>query len=193
MNDAVEVLICVFSSLLLLCKTALRTIMNQIREDVNDLAEENEVLVGNNDRLEDALGPLKKTQKKLAKIAKKNGTQVNKLQQLVRENQRCMYETHILMKLDIKQTLMGVIFDADQNEDGIFSDKELRRLKTRFKNMPAVVLNEKIFDKKLKHNRRINAVLDLVLLIQDETVKSKKKPLTIDEEAYEIPDDDDSY
>jgi regulator of replication initiation timing len=170
--------------------TALKTVMNEIREHANDLSEANTVLTGNNDRLEEALSPLKDVQEKLAKIAKKNGASVNKLQELVRDNARCMYETHIVMRTDIKHTLFGVVFDADQDEDGVFTDKELRRLMTRFKNIPAVVVNEKVFEKELKRNKQVNTVLDLVATVHDNTIPDKEKALVVDEAAYEIPDDD---
>jgi hypothetical protein len=160
---------------------SLRTVHNKLRASVNDFSEENAKLTGNNDRLEAEIAPLKESEEKLSQIAEENGSNVEKLTGLVKDNQVTLDEMHKIQRQDVVQSLMQVLLDADRNEDGTLSNQEVKRLRTRVKNLPSIEVNEDLFERKLKDHRQVSAFLNIVNQVSDDTVPA-------DERIFKISD-----
>jgi hypothetical protein len=67
---------------------------------------------------------------------------------LVKENQEIIDETKKLVKADIMHGMIAVVLDTDMDEDGILSDREIQRSCQRMRNVPAIKLKEKKFERK---------------------------------------------
>lgn len=139
----------------------------------------------NNERLHDALEPLKETEQQLSKIAEESGSTAKHLQRLVRENQYYLDEQSEIIRKDTLQSLMQIVFDVDLNEDGHLSPKEIKRLLHRLSHVTTVDVNGRLLKKRVKKNPRVSAVLDMMSLLGDETIPKKKRIFTINENAYE--------
>ena len=168
----------------------MRRAQNELRSRINDFADENEVLAENNERLHDALAPLKETEQQLSKIAEASGSTARHLQRLVRENQYYLDEQSEIIRKDTLQSLMQIVFDVDLNEDGDLSPKEIRRLLNRLEHLTTVDVNTKLLKKKVKKNPRVSAVLDMMAMLGDETIPKRKRIFTINETAYDEYDED---
>ncbi|KAL3943798.1 MAG: hypothetical protein SGBAC_002127 [Bacillariaceae sp.] len=150
----------------------LRTVHNRLRASVNDFSAENVKLAGNNDRLEEEIAPLKECEGKLAELAEKNGTDVNKLTTLVSENRKTLDKMHEIQKADLVQSLMQILMEVDRDEDGTLTDKEVKRLKRQLKNLPIIQFDEDKFDRRLGEHRQVSTLISMVHAANDETLES---------------------
>jgi hypothetical protein len=160
---------------------SLRTVHNNLRASVNDFSEENTKLTANNDRLEAEMAPLKESEEKLSQIAEENGSNVEKLTGLVKDNQVTLDEMHKIQRQDVVQSLMQILLQVDRNEDGTLSSQEVKRLRTRVKNLPSIELNEDLFERKLEGHRQVSAFLNIVNQVNDDTVPADERIFKISE------------
>jgi hypothetical protein len=160
---------------------ALRKVQNDLRHQVNGFADANMELSNNNGRLEEKLAPLKETEEKLASIAEKNGSNVNKLRDLVKENHKTQNEQKKLIKDDIVQDMMEAVLSSERSEDGHFSDREIRGLLIRLKGLPVISINEELLMAKLQKSRSISSVLDTMRTIGDDSVPDDERIFKINE------------
>ena len=168
---------------------ALRKIQNDLRKMVNDFAETNTKLSGNISRLQGQVTDLKDTESKLDAIAKKQGSSVDKLKNLVKENQRIIDEKHLLIKSDTMQAMMAIVLESDFDQSSDFSDKEVNRLVLRLKNLPAIKVNEEKLRAKLEKNRSLASVLGLLQDIDDDTIPKEEHIIVVNEDDYAAQDD----
>jgi hypothetical protein len=148
---------------------------------VNDFAHLNTKMAKNNTRLEGELLPLKETEQKLAAIAEKNGSDVNKLRDLVKQNQKCQNEMKEDLKFGVVQDMMDAVLNAERSEDGHFSDKEIRVLLMRLKGLPSIDVDEAKFTERVKMTRSLTAVLDMMRTISDDNIPEEERIFTISE------------
>jgi cell division protein FtsB len=160
---------------------SLRTVHNKLRASVNDFSEENTKLTSNNDRLEAEMAPLKESEEKLSQIAEENGSNVKKLTGLVKDNQVTLDEMHKLQKQDVVQSLMDILLQVDRNEDGTLSSQEIKRLRTRVKNLPSIEVDEGLLERKLEGHRQVSAFLNIINQINDDTVPVDERIFKISE------------
>lgn len=156
---------------------------------MNDFAKENTKLTESNNRLEGQLAPLKEIEQKLEKIAEANGTQVKKLQSLVRENQSTISEMKSLVEADVVYEMIETILESDRSEDGEFSDKEIRMLAIRLEGLPAIKLNRELFIEAVKKDRNIHCVVELVKTIHDKDIPEEEKVVVLSDD-FDINDID---
>jgi hypothetical protein len=133
----------------------------------------------NNTRLEGELIPLKATEKKLAAIAENNGSNVNKLRDLVKENQKVQNEMKEDLKFGIVQDMMNCVLDADRSEDGHFDDREIRMLLMRLKGLPQIDIDDAKFTEMVKMTRSVTAVLDMIRSITDDSIPEEERVFRI--------------
>lgn len=157
----------------------LRTTHNKLRQDVNDFSEENKKLALSNDRLEEEIAPLKESEKKLAEIAEQQGADIEKLKNLVKDNQETLNQMHEAQKQDVVHSMMQILMEVDRDEDGELSDRETKRLLSKMKNLPTIEFHEENFGSKLEENRRVSYFLDLVHQITDDSIPEKERLFTI--------------
>ncbi|CAJ1961631.1 unnamed protein product [Cylindrotheca closterium] len=164
----------------------LRTVHNGLRASVNDFSAENTKLVANNDRLEEEIVPLKECEEKLSAIAEQSGSDVKKLTGLVAENQKTLDTMHEIQKQDTVQSLMQILMEADRDEDGELTDREVKRLMNKMKNLPAVNFNEERFERKLENHRQLSTFLTMVHEVNDESVPKDDRIFTVSEDPKEV-------
>lgn len=154
---------------------SLRKVQNDLRHKVNGFADANMELSNNTGRLEEKLAPLKETEQRLSSIAEKNGSTVNKLRDLVKENHKIQNEQKKLINDDIVQDMMEAVLNSERSEDGHFSDREIKRLVMRLKGLPAIIINEELLMAKLQKNRSISSVLDAMKTISDDSIPDDER------------------
>lgn len=165
---------------------ALRQVQNDLRHKVNDFADLNVQLNANNTRLESELAPLKETEKKLEAIAEKNGSTVTKLRDLVKDNQETLDAMQETLKEDVLQDMMEAVLESERDEDGHFSDKELKRLLLRLKGLPSIDVNQDKFMERAKLNRSISDVFSMMKNIHAEDGAPKDERIF---SITEVPED----
>ena len=141
--------------------------------------EENEVLGRNNQKLADALSPLKSKEQALNKVAKKNGASVHQLKRLVKENQDCIEESRKVIRDDIITGLMTTLLDTT-NDDPNLSERDIKRLCSKWKHDPNVVFDAKKFEKLAKKTPKVSMVMDLIVDAGDESIPTKRQVFRID-------------
>jgi hypothetical protein len=159
---------------------ALRQVQNDLRHKVNDFADLNVQLRKNNTRLEAELVPLKETEVKLEAIAEKYGSNANKLRDLVKDNQASLDAMNLALKEDVIQDMMEAVLQSERDEDGHFSDVELKRLMLRLKGLPSIEVNQEKFMEKAKLHRSISDVFSVMQTIYDD-VPADERIFTISE------------
>jgi hypothetical protein len=130
-----------------------------------------------NTELEGELEPLKDTEAKLASIAEKNGTSMNTLRELVKENQKTLDGMSKRIKND-----MEAVLHAKRDEDGNFSDREVKILVLRLKGLPAIEVDEEKFAERASMTRSPSSVSDVMRTITDDTIPEDERIFTIVEE-----------
>jgi hypothetical protein len=161
---------------------ALRKVQNELRHKVNDFADLNVALGESNTKLEGELAPLKDTEAKLASIAEKNGASVNTLRELVKENQKTVDGMNKHIKEDVLQSMMEAVLNAERDEDGNFSDREIKMLVIRLKGLPAIEVDEDKFVGRASITRSLSSVFDMMRTITDDEIPEDERILTIVEE-----------
>jgi hypothetical protein len=161
---------------------ALRKVQNDLRHDVNDFAIENNKLSGSSDRLEGQLAPLKETEQKLAAIAEKNGSSVKKLQNIVKDNKATIDEMKDLVEADVVYEMISAVLDSEKDEDGHFSDKEIRRLALRLSGLPSIEVDKEKFIRRVEKQRSVNSVVSLMRTINDKDIPEDERIFTIAED-----------
>lgn len=156
----------------------IRSAINMIRNDTNILAKENDVLHETVDDLEDEVSEVQAVEENLSAIAKEQGTNVNKLVQLVKENEA----TIAAMKVNLRRTAIEdvtyIVMSADTDGDMTIDSKELRTLTIRIQTkleVHGIMLNVDKFEKKVLCSPSISNVLNIckLLLLDDDDGSSQ--------------------
>lgn len=160
---------------------AFRTIHNRLRSDVNVFAFENVKLTKANDELNLQVFMLKENEQRFQALASEQNRNVNDLVKLVAENQvlidqkkKCIYD-------DIIEALISTAFEGEKSEDGVFSDREMKRLITRMKNLPALTINEDLLKQALDRNRNVLKLIEIIRHLDVEGEQLGDKIFMVDE------------
>jgi hypothetical protein len=150
----------------------LRQAQNNLRSEVNYLANENERLQRNLLKLDGAVTQLEGIERELSRIAG-SFQNVNRLVEIVAEQN----EVHERMKKNLKssilQTILGVVTKSDADGDFIISSKELQVLIVRLGMMDGVQFQEGNFRKLLTQSSCVSSIMSMIrslLQENDETV-----------------------
>lgn len=134
--------------------------------------------------MEGQLEPLKESETKLKEIAEKNGTDVDKLKNLVKDNQVTLDAMNATLKRDILQDMMEAVLDAEGDNDGKFSDTEIKKLALKLGNVTRIDLDKDKFIKKAKLHRNMSDLLHIIKTIDDDGLSEEERVFTIRETAY---------
>lgn len=160
---------------------AFRTIHNRLRKDVNVFAEENVKLTKANDQLNLQVFMLKENEQRFQALAAEQGANVNDLVSLVAENQKVLVEKQKCVRDDIIESLINTAFAGERSEDGHFSDRELKRLVNRMKNLPAIQINEPLLREAMNKSRSVLALIALIRDLDIEGIQLGDRIFLIDE------------
>ena len=135
---------------------------SQLKQQSNKMAAENKKLKKKVAKLEETANRLKEVEEGLATMADQQGTDVNRLMQLVEENGKAIDEMKILMKGKICQNIISIMLKCD---DGDFrlDEKEIEVLCLRLDNIDGVIFHEEIMRKLINdQNGSLMAVVGVV-------------------------------
>jgi hypothetical protein len=129
--------------------------------------------------MEQELIPLKETEAKLETIAAKSGSNASKLRDLVKDNQTTLDQMNAALKEDVIQDMMEVVLQAEQDENGKFSDQELKRLLLRLKGLPSIEIDGERFMKRAQQHRSMSDVFGVLKTIYDDDVPQEEQIISI--------------
>lgn len=139
-----------------------------------------------NVRLGTKLVPLKETQEKLEGIANEQGSNVNKLVSLVKENGAIQKEQNACLQTDLMTDMFECLLNSERSEDGHLDDRESKMLCRRLKNLPHIQVNEELFLKKLEKQNSLNSVVGWMRQIGDETLPKEDRIFSLAESENDI-------
>lgn len=168
--------------------TAFRTIHNRLRKDVNVFAGENVRLTKANDELNLQVFMLKENEQRFQALAAEQNANAQDLVKLVAENEKIIIEKKKSIKRDIVESLIGTAFEGERNMDGQFSDREIKRLVTRLKNMPAVTVNEELLAKAIDTDRSVLALIEIIRHLSIEGEQEGDTIFVVDDNNPELID-----
>ena len=153
---------------------------------MNDFAIENVRLSQEAEKLSVRVFCLKEAEERLKEMAKGQNLNVKNLRDLVSKNQSIIQEKKELIRTDIAEELISFILQADEDESGEFSDREIQILLGYVKTLPAIIVNEKRLKKTIERERSLYAVLDLVKDIGRHAMQPEDQIFIIKEEDKEF-------
>lgn len=122
---------------------------------------------------------------KLRIIAEAQGTNVEKLVDLVRENHTSLKQMKALIKAQTAQQLVELVMESDQDGDYIINDEECELLILKMKNFRSYIqVHEKNFrDAMKKSGGSLQGVMNIVktIVLDDDEVAEDEKVFIIDE------------
>lgn len=161
--------------------TAFRAIHNKLRKDVVVFADENVKLAAANDQLNLQVFMLKENEERFRVMAEEQNSNVQDLVRLVAENQGTINKMHKCLHSDIVESLINAAFEEERNEDGEFSDREIKRLVTRLRGMPAIKINEELLTKTIQADRSVMSLIEIIKDLDIEGVQLGDRIFIIDE------------
>mmetsp|Transcript_3287 Transcript_3287/g.5165 ORF Transcript_3287/g.5165 Transcript_3287/m.5165 type:complete len:233 (-) Transcript_3287:302-1000(-) len=141
---------------------SVREVNNELRAETNKLAQENAKLKQSVNMLEQSVARLKKVEEGLGAMAEQQGSDVNKLTELVKENQKTIDEMKRLMRGKVSQFIISTVLKSD---DGDFrlDEKEVNTLCLRLNNIEGVTFKEEAMRQLIKEqNGSLLAVMSVV-------------------------------
>ena len=141
---------------------SLRQVYNRIRNEVNRLKEENDMLDDRINDLEVEVGKVNRIESELKGIVEDQGTNVDNFVYQVKENGNVVKEMQKLVKADFEEQLLSTLLRTDRNDDLRITDAEVDILLLRLKNQDQIIVNEELFRKCLmKNGGHISAIVEL--------------------------------
>jgi hypothetical protein len=142
----------------------LRDVQNGLREDVNVFSGENKKLGSSIDELGVKAFCLKETEQRLKEVTKDQEVNVKSLVGIVDENQEILDKKRKIILQDIVSDLMDTVMKGESGEDNEFSKKEINKMMTYMRGLPAVIVNEVLLRSAIEKS---NSVLTVMKLIND--------------------------
>jgi len=160
-------------------------IQNQMRHEINQVSRENDALEENTGKLGDEADRVGEMDEKLRIIAEAQGTNVEKLVDLVRENHLALQQMKALIKAQTAQQLVELVMESDTDGDYTIDDDECELLILKMKNFRSYIkVHEKNFrDAMKKSGGSLQGVMNIVktVVLDDSEVPDDEKIFLIDE------------
>lgn len=164
----------------------MREVHNRLRKHVNKIVVENGKLKDSVEELNGEVLNLKGSEERLKAISEEQGTDVESLLSLVKENGTIMRDMKRAVRDKIILELMTIAFQEERDRSGEFSDEELERLLQYMRFLPAVKINEELLKQALEKDRSIVLLLDLVSDIRETGVQAGDHIFDIDDEDDQL-------
>ena len=158
---------------------------NRIRQQSNRMKEENKKLQREVAKLEESVGRLKEVEEGLALMAEQQGTDLNRLMELVDENRKTIDEMKVLMKGKLCQNMISLMLKCDDG-DFCLDDRETDILCLRLANIEGVQFHEKKMRSLIK--ARKGDLLAVVGVVRDLLKNDPNAPKVF---SFEFEDSDD--
>eukprot|EP00525_Craspedostauros_australis_P003712 CAMPEP_0198116606 /NCGR_PEP_ID=MMETSP1442-20131203/13488_1 /TAXON_ID= /ORGANISM="Craspedostauros australis, Strain CCMP3328" /LENGTH=272 /DNA_ID=CAMNT_0043774471 /DNA_START=344 /DNA_END=1162 /DNA_ORIENTATION=- len=121
--------------------------INMLRNSANEFHAENDKLSGSVDVLEGQVSDLKGVEQELNDIAAEAGTHVETLVNIIDENGKLQDEINKHLEAEVMQTILTTVLAVDTDEDFNLDKRELKMLKVRLSNLPAIEFDQDNFDR----------------------------------------------
>mmetsp|Transcript_21072 Transcript_21072/g.45693 ORF Transcript_21072/g.45693 Transcript_21072/m.45693 type:complete len:281 (-) Transcript_21072:737-1579(-) len=105
-----------------------RTALNGIREEQGRLTEQNDVLTAEIDDLQSEVDRMKDVELALRELANVQGTQLNELMDLVKENKEINEGMRAVLKSKCLEEVISLVLDIDNDGSFTIQNKEIDRL-----------------------------------------------------------------
>mmetsp|Transcript_32388 Transcript_32388/g.39809 ORF Transcript_32388/g.39809 Transcript_32388/m.39809 type:complete len:277 (-) Transcript_32388:349-1179(-) len=164
----------------------LRDFINEIRNTVNELAETNAKITTNIDQLENECGRLKETEGAFQDLAAKQGQNVNKLVELVKESGEITKQLKAAVRFEVSNTIIDVIMKADSSGDFTLDPTEVEMLMLGLQSACEELVTfdeDKLRDLINSNGGDLNSVLKLVAEMYDDDIPEEDKVLQVLETA----------
>lgn len=131
---------------------------------------------------------LKENEQRFQALAAEQNSNVQDLVKLVAENQEIIDEKKKIIKRDIIESLISAAFEGESSTDGEFSDREIKRLISRMRNMPAVKVNEELLSKVIGTDRSVLALIEIIRHLAIEGEQTGDSIFVVDDSDPELID-----
>ena len=142
---------------------ALKKIQNNLREDVNHFANQNIKLNTSVNDLESNISTMKTQEQQLKDITQDQTLNLQNLMTIIKQHKLVNREMKSCIKRWITSSLISIALNCDLDENGHYNDREMKRLMSHLRNIPAVSVNEsKLHDKLTKEGRTLTSLINMI-------------------------------
>jgi hypothetical protein len=171
--DLMSITLLVISPIVAVQKVKLRKLggfrgqHNRLREQVGLLHKQNNNLKQSIDELGKQNAKLKQIESNLAGVAKKSGTTVDRLVEIVQENGKIQQEIQNNLQAEVIRQLMTAILQTDADRNFVVSPREVEVLIVRLQNIPGIQLDEAAFRSCLASDEDALTLADVCNIARD--------------------------
>merc|ERR1711957_437661 len=126
-----------------------RSALNGIREEQGRLTEQNDVLSGEIDDLQSEVDRMKDVEQALRQLADTQGSQLNELMELIKENKEINEGLRAVLKAKVLEEVISLVLDIDNDGSFTIQDKEIDRLVIGMNLIEEMTFNEQVFRKQV--------------------------------------------
>lgn len=161
----------------------LRDVHNKLRDEVNRMTEENNILSSNVTELSGEVDRVEVIEGELQEIARVGQTNVDNLVKLVAENAETMRQQIKCVKAAVAEQILTSILRTDKDGDLQITDREVDILVMRLKHQEGVEIEENALRRELqKVSGSIGSLMEFFRNMDDET--SENSPIAVNMDAY---------
>lgn len=148
----------------------MRQIQNKLRQNVNDLAQENLKLESSVSRLEKQNEELAGVKDGFDEIVTAAGCNADDLINIVKEFKEVQGKMKKILKARLLHQILAVILRADREDDFVLSDTEMEILIIRMTMVNGVTVNQDLFREKLMESeqRDIKSIMKMIRSAMDD-------------------------
>eukprot|EP00581_Thalassiosira_minuscula_P010488 CAMPEP_0183709740 /NCGR_PEP_ID=MMETSP0737-20130205/5721_1 /TAXON_ID=385413 /ORGANISM="Thalassiosira miniscula, Strain CCMP1093" /LENGTH=344 /DNA_ID=CAMNT_0025937911 /DNA_START=271 /DNA_END=1305 /DNA_ORIENTATION=- len=155
---------------------SLRSMNNKLREDANKLGGEVDILSEEIDLLEPEADRASAVEEQLRSIADLQGANVNRLVELVRENETILAKMRDNLRQRIVQDMIAIVVKSDQDNDCTIDRMEAKTLALRIRlalQEYGVMFDSQKFIKAIGGNTSVSGIIDIVTKLLPTEKKQK--------------------
>lgn len=162
---------------------ALKETYLTLKQEVNQLAVENDNLKEQVGRLDKSVGKLEDIENVMSAITETEGQSVDSLRATVEENAQNVERMEKNIRANVLQNILSVVFSCDGNGDYNLSDKETTMLIKSLRDVNGVNVNEKKFRKIVQDkNGSVEGVVEILRNLLDEDSNDNNAVFSFEEQ-----------
>lgn len=162
---------------------ALKETYLTLKQEVNQLAVENDNLKEQVGRLDKSVGKLEDIENVMSAITETEGQSVDSLRATVEENVQNVERMEKNIRANVLQNILSVVFSCDGNGDYNLSDKETTMLIRSLRDVNGVNVNEKKFRKIVQDkNGSVEGVVEILRNLLDEDSNDNNAVFSFEEQ-----------
>mmetsp|Transcript_11208 Transcript_11208/g.21356 ORF Transcript_11208/g.21356 Transcript_11208/m.21356 type:complete len:246 (-) Transcript_11208:184-921(-) len=148
---------------------SMTAVQNKLRKNVNELQRQNNRYAAENTRLEGQVSELKVQEGRLEQITAEQGTNVQRLVSLVKDNKEINAQAKVAVRAETLQLLLNTVLRVDRDGNLQFTDREIDELMLRFKDYPGVRVNHDNLKRRMQQKQfSVSGVFEFVKELEDE-------------------------